>query len=466
MPNEGLIRYLWFFNTERLLVCSPKALAEVLVTNAYAFQKPQSVRMSIGRILGFGILLTEGDEHKMQRRNLLPAFAFRHIKDLYAVFWDKAREVTHAMTNACGPEGAANMEISQWASRCTLDIIGVAGLGRDFGAIRDENSDIVRTYQHLFMPSRQARILALVGTVVPVWLLNLLPLRRNEDVREAAKTIRALCRDLVLEKKAKLASKGETGVDILSVALESGHFSDENLVDQLMTFLAAGHETTATALTWAIYLLCKYPDVQTRLREEIRERLPSVDADTGVTSMDIDRMPYLNAVCSEVLRYYSPVPQTIREAAYDTTILGQPVPKGTRVLLSPWAVNLDPKMWGSDASEFNPDRWMPDSNSSAAALGPGAGAGVGEGSNSKRAASGGATSNYAFLTFLHGPRSCIGQSFAKAEFACLVAAWVGRFEFELQNKADLDEKNLDIKGGVTARPAKGLHVKVKVVGGY
>lgn len=358
------------------------------------------------------------------------------------------------------------MEISQWASRCTLDIIGVAGLGRDFGAIRDENSDIVRTYQHLFMPSRQARILALVGTVVPVWLLNLLPLRRNEDVREAAKTIRALCRDLVLEKKAKLASKGETGVDILSVALESGHFSDENLVDQLMTFLAAGHETTATALTWAIYLLCKYPDVQTRLREEIRERLPSVDADTGVTSMDIDRMPYLNAVCSEVLRYYSPVPQTIREAAYDTTILGQPVPKGTRVLLSPWAVNLDPKMWGSDASEFNPDRWMPDSNSSAAALGPGAGAGVGEGSNSKRAASGGATSNYAFLTFLHGPRSCIGQSFAKAEFACLVAAWVGRFEFELQNKADLDEKNLDIKGGVTARPAKGLHVKVKVVGGY
>ena len=95
-------------------------------------------------------------------------------------------------------------------------------------------------------------------------------------------------------------------MDILSVALESGGFTDENLIDQLMTFLAAGHETTASAMTWAAYLLAKHPEVQTRLRAEIRENLPSIsDTDTTVSSVDIDRLPYLTAVCNEVLRYLS-----------------------------------------------------------------------------------------------------------------------------------------------------------------
>jgi cytochrome P450 len=95
-------------------------------------------------------------------------------------------------------------------------------------------------------------------------------------------------------------------LDILSVALESGGFTDENLIDQLMTFLAAGHETTASAMTWATYLLAKHPEVQARLRAEIRENLPSIsDTDTAVSSSDIGRLPYLSAFCNEVLRYLS-----------------------------------------------------------------------------------------------------------------------------------------------------------------
>ena len=253
---------------------------------------------------------------------------------------------------------------------------------------------------------------------------------------------------MIREKKVKLANKEQLDIDILSVALDSGHWTDEQLVDQMMTFLAAGHETTASALTWAIYMLCIHPDMQTRLRQEVRERLPPLDGRGSITSLDIDHMPYLNAVCNEVLRYLSPVPQTVREAAHDTTILGQPVPKGTRIAIAPWATNRDPALWGPDASQFNPDRWMP------------------KGEGDKSAASGGASNNFAFLTFLHGPRSCIGQSFAKAEFACILAAWVGRFEFDLQNEEDRDENNIEIKGGITARPAKGMHVRVKLGGGF
>lgn len=450
IPHDGLIRYRGLLNQERLLIASPKALAEVLVTNNYAFAKPSQVRWSLGRILGVGVLLAEGEEHKMQRRNLTPAFAFRHVKNLYPVFWKKAREATQAMTAEFGTQGEADVEVMSWASRATLDIIGVAGMGSDFGAIRDENSPLAKTYSKVFKPSKQAQILAVLGFFVPTRLLSALPVRRNEDINAAANEIRAVCRDLIQQKKANIANKEQPDVDILSVALGSGGFSDENLVDQLMTFLAAGHETTASAMTWAIYLLCRYPEVQSRLREEIRERLPSVDSDVDITSLDIDRMPYLNAVCNEVLRYYSPVPVTVRETVHDTTILGHPVRRGTRIMLVPWATNFDSSLWGPDAEHFDPERWMPSG---------------GEGAD-KRAASGGASSNYAFLTFLHGPRSCIGQSFAKAEFACLLASWIGRFDFALADPALADEKKLDIRGGVTARPARGMHVKVKVVSGY
>ncbi|ROW11489.1 hypothetical protein VMCG_01146 [Cytospora schulzeri] len=464
VPNDGLIRYLGLLNQERVLVNSPKALAEVLVTKNYDFIKPGMVRFSMSRILGVGVLLAEGEEHKFQRKNLMPAFAFRHVKDLYPVFWEKAREGVEAMTGQIladpseDPENAATekssggktavLEIGAWASRITLDIIGVAGLGRDFGAIADPTNELFRTYNYLFRPSAQARFLSLLSFVLPMWLVARLPVRRNEDIQEAAKIVRNVCFDLIREKKEKLARKELTDVDILSVALESGGFTEDNLVDQLMTFLAAGHETTASSMTWAIYMLCRYPDVQAKLRMEVRERLPPIDGGATISSMDIDHMPYLNAVCSEVLRYFSPVPMTMREAAVDTTIQGQRIPKGTRIIMAPAVTNKDVQQWGPDAAEFNPDRWLPKYE------------------GDKSAASGGAGSNYSFLTFLHGPRSCIGMGFARAEFACLLAAWVGRMEFELRDREELDEKNMEIKGGITSRPAKGLWVKATVLDGW
>jgi len=474
-----VIRYLGIFNSERVLVTNPKALAEVLVTKNYDFIKPEQVRSAISRLLGVGVLLAEGDEHRMQRKNLMPAFAFRHVKDLYPVFWGKSREAVEAMTEFAranagkedkqllaqqDPEKArkplddktAVFEVGEWASRATLDIIGTAGLGRDFGAIKDPNNELVRVYTALFKPNRQAQLLGLVSIFLPAWFVHLLPVKRNHDIHSASKYIRSVCADLIRSKKAAMHvadKKEEPTTDILSVALESGVFTDENLVDQLMTFLAAGHETTASAMTWAAYMMCVHPDVQTRLREEVRSRLPSPDDDNAtVSSIDIDHMPYLNAVCNEVLRYWGPVPQTLREAARDTTIQGHLVPKGTRIMLPVWGANRSIAMWGGDAMHFNPERWLPKADGGADAA--------------KQAGSGGAISNYSFMTFLHGPRSCIGSGFARAEFACLLAAWVGRFEFDLANEEERDEKKVDIKGGITARPAKGLTLRVKVVEGW
>lgn len=438
------------------MVVSPKGLSEVLVTKACEFVKPSHFMAGLGRVVGIGILLAEGDDHKIQRRNLQPAFAFRHIKDLYPMIWEKSVEVVAALRDKAKADMTENgksgkwdssIEIGEWSSRVTLDIIGIASMGQDFGSVRDPNAELCVTYKKVLKPSRQAIVIGMLGLFLPTWFTHSLPVKRNEEEMGAAKIIRAACQKLIQAKKEKLERNELVDVDILTVALQSRAFTDDNLVDQMMTFLIAGHETVATSMIWAIYLLCLHPEIQDRLRAEIREKLPSPDSTASITSHQIDSMLYLNSVCSEVLRYYPPVPLIPRVAAQDSSILGHFVPKGTRIMLCPWATNRDVSLWGADASQFNPDRWMPSPTN-------------------EHSATGGATSNYSFLTFLHGPRSCIGQTFAKAEFACLLAAWVGRFEFALKNEEDADEQNVLNRSGVTAKPARGLFVKTRIVEGW
>ncbi|KAL8797755.1 MAG: hypothetical protein Q9195_000107 [Heterodermia aff. obscurata] len=451
VPNEGLIHYRSLFNESRLIPTTPKALAEVLVQNSYEFIKPSYVRKGIANILGVGILLAEGDEHRMQRKNLMPAFSFRHVKDLYPVFWSKSCELVQtiqATVRAETPgltrddEKAPVVEVSQWTSRATLDIIGLAGMGQDFGCLRNPDTEILSAYRRVFQPSGQTRLLNFMGLVLPIWLLRALPVQRNDDLRTSAATIRRTCRQIIQQKKTNIEEQGKnSGIDIISVALESKAFSEENLVDQMMTFLAAGHETTASTMVWAILALCRKPEYQVRLREEVRARMPSPDdPGSSVTSETLDKLPFLHAVCNEVLRVHTPVSLSLRETAHDTSIIGQFVPAGTTIVLAASAINVSKSLWGEDAAEFNPDRWT----------GPG------------RANNGGAESNYSFMTFYHGPRSCIGQAFAKAEFACLLAGLVGRFEMELEDP----EREISYQQGITLRIKGGLRVRMREVPGW
>ena len=468
VPNDGLIRYTNFFQ-ERILITDPKALGEVLVTKNYDFVKPSGLREGISQILGVGILLAEGDEHKRQRKLLMPAFAYRHIKDLYPIFWAKSREMIHALSTAAKPtsptiekaeDGAVEspeeegggrshapgtLEVGSWTSRATLDIIGVSGCGQDFASLQNPDNKLNQTYRSLFNPGRGRRRLQFLGLLLPPWLIQRLPVKRNREVREGSAYVKSVCRELIAQKRKVMQEKERTDVDIISVALESGGFTDEDLVNQMMTFLVAGHETTATAMIWALYLLCKHPEVQTRLRREIREKLPSVDEE--VTAVQVDECHYLSAVCSEVLRLWPPVALTLRVADKDTSISNHFIPKGTTIILAPAATNTSTSQWGPDALSFNPDRWMEADGRA----------------NNK----GGAGSNFSFLTFLHGPRSCIGQKFALAEFACLLAAWVGRFETAFEEGSELaKDGEPEIKGGITGKPKGGLWVNLKEVEGW
>jgi cytochrome P450 len=370
----------------------------------------------------------------------MPAFSFRHIKDLYPIFWSKSQEMTNqiAATIKASPDASSVIEIREWASRATLDIIGVAGMGKDFDSLTNPDNELNETYKSIFSNSRGARIVQVILMLLPQWLAAALPLKRNDEIGKAIKTIRKVSGELIKDKRAQVARGEKPALDILSVAMESGGFTDDDLVNQLMTFLAAGHETTASAMSWVVYLLCKHPEAQTRLREELHAAIPALlDPHSQISSTDIDKLPYLNAVLNETMRIFPPVPLTLRETACDTTIQGAFVPRGTTVVICPWAVNTSTHLWGPDAREFNPERWL------------------GQG----KANTGGAESNYAITTFLHGPRSCIGKDFAKAEFACLVASLVGRFEIAFEDP----DWVLEIQGGITARPKGGLRVKLRDV---
>lgn len=142
----------------------------------------------------------------------------------------------------------------------------------------------------------------------------------------------------------------------------------------------------------------------------------------------LDALPYLGAVCHEILRMYPPIPVIYRDTGRDTTILGQHVPVGIPVIIPGWAIHRCRSHWGSSAREFDPERW----------LGPG------------KAHSGGASSTFSFMTFSHGPRNCIGQIFARGELAAIIAVLVRHFHMELQDK----ENDIPMVVGVVGQPAK------------
>ena len=172
----------------------------------------------------------------------------------------------------------------------------------------------------------------------------------------------------------------------------------------------------------------------------MREHLPSITSGETPTDAEIEALPILNAIINETLRLYPTVPITIRRSIRPTTLGTQPIPENTVVLLVPWAINRSTSMWGPDAEKFMPERWLQEGTAN----------------------TGGATSNYAQITFLHGPRSCIGTGFAKAEFKCILAAVAGRYEIVMARP----EEKVWPAGVITTKPVNGMHLHMRKLDGW
>ncbi|RDW72924.1 hypothetical protein BP6252_06831 [Coleophoma cylindrospora] len=446
-PNDGLIRYSGILGAERILVTDPRGVRDILQLQPYSFVKPGPIRKIIRSILGDGLVVAEGSMHKVSQRKVLqPAFKFAHIKDLYPTFWSKSVEFVDSLSKQVASSGqeAITLDIIPALGRPTLDIIGLAGFGLDFNSVADPSNDLTSNYLHGFSASKSAQLRRMLSLLLPGWFLDILPLKRNKELNAAVKAVRQASERVIQQRKADLQrTSGEKPTaqfpDILGVTMQSGVIDTADLINQSMTFLGAGQETTTSALGWAIYQISLSPEVQSRLREEIRANLPDPSIGTSITAEAIDKLPYLAAVCSETLRLFPPVHMIQRNLTHDLTVCNTAAPKGTSFRISIWALNRSPTLWASDPLVFNPERWLND-------------------------ARGGATDLYSFLSFSHGPRSCIGERFARAEMATVLAALVGRFHFSFVGSGvdvNPDPDMLDCEFGVTTKINGGLWVNMQ-----
>ena len=400
IPNSGLICLRGLLHrSDILLVTTPAVAKQVLVDHAYCYEKTAVTRQFLRRFLGEGLVTVEGTHHKTLRKAVAPAFAGKHIRALTPLMWAKSLEFVNVIASQRSSSNV--VELSAIASHATLDIIGVACLGRDFASLSHADDELAVLYQAIFDPDNKAIQLYFgVTLLLGGRLTRLLPWSMNALVLDAETRLRRICGTLLEEGRARAAAREvarregekekEEDVDILSVLLRSKTpLDDAALVSQLLTFLAAGHETTSSQITWTCYLLAAYPAVQERLRAEVMQHLTNSGSQTLQPTADtFASLPFLDAVISESLRLYPTVPNSVRIATTPTSLQTAdgavfPVAVGTQIVLPIWAIQRDEKLWGEDAEVFRPERWLEEGDAN--------------------------RNPYALLAFLGGPRSCIGQ---------------------------------------------------------
>ncbi|KAH7882875.1 cytochrome P450 [Phlebopus sp. FC_14] len=434
-------RYSGLFNTHRLFTMDTRAINHIL-THSKDYQKPSQLRYILGQIVGEGLLVVEGAQHRQQRRIMNPAFGPSQIRGLTDVYFSKAiklrdiwsSEITeHHDVNASG----ISIDVMPWIARATLDVIGLAGFNYNFDTLNADKKpdELDEAFSRMIAAALNLSLLPTLQT----WIrpLRVISSSRQRKIQAAHRTTSRIGKELLTEAKTLARSitteKGEIekdrlgGRDLLSLLVkanmatdipESQRLKDADVLAQVPTFLVAGHETTSTSTIWALYALAQRPDMQTKLREEL------LSVDTEMPSMDdLMALPVLDAVVRETLRVYAPVPATLRIAMkndvlpLETPFTGNDgllynsvrINKGDSVFIPISSMNRSEGLWGPDADEFRPERWenLPEAVSSI----PGVWSHL--------------------MTFLGGPRACIGYRFSIVEIKALVFTLIRAFEFEL-----------------------------------
>lgn len=226
------------------MVTSPKALAEVLVKNPYDFPKPERSRRFLRVGIGDGLVVAEGAFHKHQRKHSMPSFTFRKIKELYPLFWQKSVKMTQLIDKEAFGDATGSpfgfTDVDWWAPKATLDIIGVAGLGRDFNTLENSTDQIAVLYEHIFTPTDGTRMVAAFLVLFGVRLTRWLAPSASAPIFDAVSGIRELCSQFIRERREELKHASDLAVDTLSSLIKADVFSDHELIDQLLTLIAAG----------------------------------------------------------------------------------------------------------------------------------------------------------------------------------------------------------------------------------
>lgn len=441
-----IVRYFFPFGAERLSIADDDALNHMCIKNPYNYPKPDRAKQWMVRILGEGVLLAEGNPHKVQRKALSPGFSIQSIKALTPIFWRKSlllsklweRDMLVAKTRSM------SIEVLEWLNRTTLDIIGEAGFGTDLDSLEHPETPIREAYRLVFAFDISSRMLHGLAAFIP--LTKYLPAKMNRDVLQSRQIIMSKATDIVRQKHQKTHAKDKDIIALIvkdNMRMEAAGettLSFDTMRDQVMTFLGAGHDTTATGVAWTIHLLSTHPEIQERVRAEVKQHFPFLfdpmtrnDVDR-LSKLDADNLHYLDNVCRESLRYIPPIPMTVRETIADDHLGGYEVPAKTTVYIHANAIHRLPSFWGDNANVFDPDRWdkLPADH----------------------------TTN-AFMTFLQGPRGCIGKKFAETEMKCIVICLLSMYRFE--RDVNVDNPEMWKMWRLVLRPRDGVSCKVTML---
>jgi cytochrome P450 len=391
-------------------VADPEAIDEILVKKPECFRKDRTSRL-LARVIGNGLLVNEGEPWRRQRRLLQPAFHQRHLQTYAALM---VRAVERA---AAGWRADEVRNVHQDMMGVTMTIVAETLFGTEVSANADQAGRAISDLMEAF-----SRIVGLASRFQPpAWI----PTPANLRFKKSGREIDAVILRIIEARKQSDSERD----DLLSLLIrardeDGGGMSDRQVRDEAMTLFLAGHETTALALTYALYLLARHPERQAQVADEVRRVLGG----RAATFEDLPALAFTEAVMLETMRLYPPAWAFARQALGKVEIAGFHFSRGAEFVMSPFVVHRDAR-WFPDPEAFDPDRWRDDL--------------------AKR------LPKFAYFPFGGGPRVCIGNRFAMMEAKLVLAGLLQRFRFE-----PVPETAVVLQPSVTLRPRGGVQLRL------
>ncbi len=394
------------------LINQPELVREVLNARPDDFPKSDRINEGLRPLLGNSVFVTNGETWKRQRRIIDPAFEGGRLRDTFPAMWAAGQAAVARLD-----EGET--EIEQETSFAAADVIF-----RTLFSIPIEDEVASRVFTQFRDYQRSQPILNIAAMVpLPRWVPRLF----SRQTKDTAKAIRALITQLTAARMA--AIKAGTAPDDLATKImttkdpETGQtFSTDEMVDQVAIFFLAGHETSASALAWTLYLLAMHPDWQDRLADEAKalERGPDVAV--------MSKLRMSRDVFREGLRLYPPVPMMVREASCPENFRDRDIKKGAQIVVSPWHLHRQERLW-DNPDGFDPARW-----------------GTENGKTCQRDA---------YIPFSSGARVCPGAGFAMFEGPLILSMLLRAYRFDL-----VDGKEPVPVAHLTVRAKDGIWLRV------
>ena len=404
--EQDMVRY-----GGRVWITAPALIREVLLDGRERYRKLSTIRL-LGPLLGRGILTSEGSEWKWQRQASAPMFRQHDLLRLVPAFVHAAKRLIGRWRYAPGVQA-----IDRDMTRVTFEVISSTLLPSAEGGLAPV---FERSMMALQRASGWGILYAATG--VPSWV----PRPGLLSSARAVRTLRAATAAVLAQRRAARNAPDDL-LQRLMLARDpdSGQTMDERqLVDNLLTFYFAGHETTARALAWTLYLVARYPDWAARLEAEIA----AVTGGAPVTGAHIDRLVLLQQVLKESMRLYPPVPLIGRQAAEECTLGGVRLAAGTRVALPIYAIHRHASRW-REPDAFDPERFAPGRES--------------------------AIERFQYVPFGAGPRICVGMAFAMIEATAMLATFLQHARF-----SRVEGRDPYPVARVTLLPAGGIPLRV------